>query len=63
MADPVEKSNSCNSKLGRGFILEPQSKEIIPNVYDYFNNLHAKGKSTGPFKQTLEATGLLHINK
>ena len=51
-------SEAGKSKLGKGYRLQSQSKEIVCNVFDYFNKLHAKGKSTGPLKRTEEATGL-----
>ena len=48
---PKEKRN-----LGRGIRLKGQTKTIICNVYDYFNTLHKKGQSHGPFKRTADAT-------
>ena len=50
-------SGSKGSKrLGWGVRLQSQSKEIVANVYKYFERLHSKEKSTGPFKRTIEAT-------
>ena len=44
--------------LGRGTCirLKGQTKTIICNVYDYFDMLHKKGQSHGPFKRTADAT-------
>lgn len=46
--------------FGQGVRFQSQSKEIVKNVYDYFEKLHKKGKSSGPAKRTVEATGEQH---
>ena len=42
--------------VGQGIRLKGQTKTIIANVYDYFNDLHRKGQSQGPVKRTADAT-------
>ena len=42
--------------IGRGIRLKGQAKTIVCNVYDYFNKLHKKGQSHGPFQRTADAT-------
>ena len=43
-----------NVKQGKR--LNSQSKEIIMNVYKYFDSLSKKSKGKGAFQRTLEAT-------
>ena len=43
--------------VGQGIRLSTQSQMIVFSVYSYFKKLHVKGKSSGPLKRTIEATG------
>ena len=36
--------------------LKSQTREVIYNVYDYFDKLHEKGRSLGPLQRTAAAT-------
>ena len=53
----VFKMATRGKHVGKGIRLNSQSKEIILNVYEYFQKIHAKGKAKGPFQRTLDATG------
>ena len=54
VATPTRRT--IKHKTGRGIRVQGQAKTILCNVYDYFNKLHKKGRSDGPFKRTADAT-------
>ena len=33
-------------------------KEVVANVYDYFEELHRRQRTQGPLKETADATGV-----
>ena len=39
-----------------------QTKEIVANVYDYFEELHRYQCTQGPLKRTADATGVSHAS-
>ena len=47
---------SCKKSVKQGKRLTSQAKEIILNVYNYFDILSKKSKGKGAFQRTLEAT-------
>ena len=42
----------------KGKRLRSQTKEVVANVYDYFEELHRRQRTQGPLKRTADATGV-----
>ena len=38
--------------------LRSQTKEVVANVYDYFEELYRRQRTQGPLKRTADATGV-----
>ena len=45
-------------KMQRGKRLRSQTKEVVANVYDYFEELHRNQHTQGPLKRTADAIGV-----
>ena len=39
-----------------------KAKEVVANVYDYFEELHRRQCTQGPLKETADATGVSHAS-
>ena len=44
-------------RLGKGVRLTSQSKQIVANVYTYFEEVHCRRQTTAPLERTVQATG------
>ena len=49
-------------KMPKGKRLRSQTKEIVANVYDYFEELSRCKQTQGSLKQTSDVTGLSHTS-
>ena len=60
MAEPTYTPTRNKRKLGQGIRLHSQSKEIIMNVYFYFEKMAKKSRTTvkTSAERTVEATGI-----
>ena len=49
-------------KMPTGKRLKSQTKEVVANVYDYFEQLSRYKRTQGPLKRKADATGLLRAS-
>ena len=45
-------------KMQRGKRLRSQTKEVVANVYDYFEEASRRQRTQGPLKRTCDGTGV-----